>query len=204
MDFQTFVKIIAFINGFAMLLIMFVVAVREITEKAQCFECKAPLKKYPKFHKFDARHVSEYKDGKIGKVCTKCLIKYLKEYFVNFKYKAAIIEPFKPFNAYEFRTIKIFKEIFNDNEKIESIKQLIKDGGLCIKCGKKTNLILYPPEIYSKNPYDFVINKKIDGNYYCANCLCDRVGRVIEREQIYFERVCPPREGGGVMSSFET
>lgn len=206
MDFQI-IEIVGRVFIGVMVVTFFVGVIMEYRDynmKYKCFDCKKPLKKYPEFHKFDARHGGEYKGGKTGKLCTKCLIKNLKEYFNNYKYKAAIIEPFKPFNAYDFATIEYFKKWYKE-DKINSIKQLIKNESACLECGKNTKLVLYPPEIYSKNPYDFVINKEINGKHYCADCLCEHIEKIIERERIYFEHVYPPRgEEDGVMSSFET
>ncbi|MFZ2970569.1 MAG: hypothetical protein WA063_05465, partial [Minisyncoccia bacterium] len=88
MDFQTFVTIIVFTNLFSMMAIMIAVELKECHGKHKCDDCKAPLKKYPEFHKFDARHGGQYKDGKTYNVCTKCLIKNLKKYLLNFKHRA--------------------------------------------------------------------------------------------------------------------
>ncbi|MCK4525043.1 MAG: hypothetical protein KAU07_01250 [Candidatus Andersenbacteria bacterium] len=203
MDFQTFVVIIASINGFVMLFIMLIGIYREITEKAECFDCKKPLKKYPYYHKFDAKHGGKYKDGKTCKVCTKCLMKNLKEYFINFKHKAVIIEPFKPFNAYDFCTIGDVERIWKNDGKMESIKKIFQFDMSCIKCGKKTSLMLFSPEVYNKNPYEFKINNSCKGKPYCSSCICKHIEEIIIRERLYFDHVYPPREEDGIMSPFE-
>ena len=130
-------------------------------------------------------------------------MKKYKEYLNNFKHKAIIIEPFKPLNAYQFYVFEDMTKYGWKKEQIQLFRNLISGNRDCVKCGQPAPFLLYPPEIYSKDPYKFEIIPNCKGKYLCAVCICKHLENVIRREQIFFDEVWPPMKNDGLATSFE-
>lgn len=172
-------------------------------KEIKCEMCFAPLEKR-KYHFFDASHRGLYKGGEKLKLCTSCLMEKYNEYLKRFEYKAVIIEPFKPYNAYQFYTFEQMLEYEWEEEQVEVVKALIMEVGKCSKCGNSAPFLLCSPEIYSRDPTGIImIPEDYKGDFLCADCISDHLRHVIEREQIFFDEVFPPMGGDGVATSFE-
>ncbi|UCB57631.1 MAG: hypothetical protein JSV30_03355 [Candidatus Omnitrophota bacterium] len=171
--------------------------------KLECEKCFSPLEKR-KYHFFDPTYRGLFKNNqKKLRLCTPCLMDKYKEYLEAFEYKAVIIEPFKPLNAYQFYTFEDMPKYNWKKELVERIKSLIPEIGKCKKCGSSAHFLLYSPEVYSKDPWNFILVPEYKGIYLCPDCVTDHLKQIIEKEQIFFDEVFPPIRGDGVATSFE-
>lgn len=171
-------------------------------KEVKCQICLSPQEKR-KYHFFDASYRGLYKNGEELKLCTSCLIRKYRDYLKLFKHRAVIIEPFKPFNAYQFYTFEDMLKYEWEKERVEAVKALLTETGKCSGCGVPAVFLLCTPEVYSRDPYEFIIVSDHKGRLLCSDCVCHHLEKVIGREQIFFDEVWPPIAGDGVATSFE-
>lgn len=158
-----------------------------------------------RYHVFDPTPWAKDFHSKKMKLCTSCMIKKYKEYLVIFKGKAVIIEPMINYIAFPYYT---FEEILDGDywpkEGVTEIKDLIDQGGKCAVCEKETNYLLCSPEIYQNNPIKpiDIKNNNCSKEFLCADCLCDRLEKIIVRKNIFFNAIYPIMDGDGLATSF--
>ena len=169
----------------------------------RCERCYIPLEKN-KYHFFDATYRRLYKQAERLKLCTSCLMEKYKEYLNFFQYKAIVVEPFKPLNAYQFYSFQQMKKYNFRKEDIEKMKILISRIKRHCDCGRSARFLWCSPEVYFRDVYKFNMNSEYKGDSLCIKCLCNHLKNIITREQIYFDEVFPPiGESDGLITAFE-
>ena len=172
-------------------------------KELKCGKCTNSLEK-DKYHIFDATYRGKYKNGEKLKLCTVCLVEKYKEYLLNFKYRAIIIEPFNiELNSYQYYTFEDMLEFNWPKQTVNKIREMLPSKGECIHCSKETSFLFCSPDVYSRNPEAFDINYQYKGILLCPNCIATRLRQAIESEQLFFGEVLPPLNAEGVSTSFE-
>jgi len=169
-------------------------------KKIICENCKRPLDKY---HVFDPTPwVKDLHFEKI-KLCTDCMLSKYKKYLNDFTGKAVIIEPMKNYIAFPYYTFdEILEGDYWPKEGVIELRNFVEQGGNCIKCRKPTNYLLCSPDIYQNNPIKDLDVKNCTKDYFCADCLCDRLENIIIDKNIFFNAIHPIMDGDGVATSF--
>lgn len=133
------------------------------------------------------------------------MMKKYKEYLDVYEGKSVVIEPMKNYIAFPHYT---FAEISDGDywpkEGVAELKNILDTGGVCADCKKAANFLLCSPEIYQNDPLKpFDINNgsclKV---FLCAKCLCDRLEKIIDEKNIFFDAIHPITDGDGVATSF--
>lgn len=174
-------------------------------KSTNCEKCLMPLG--GRYHVFSpmpwAKDFFSY--SKKIKLCTPCMMKKYKEYLHIFTGKAVVIEPMKNYIAFPYYT---FKEILEDDywpkDGVIELKNLLNQEGSCVECEKKANYLLCSPEIYKNNPTEpfDIKNNMHSKKFLCADCLCNRLEKIIVENNLYFNAVYPIMDGDGVATSF--
>lgn len=169
-------------------------------KKITCENCKRPLDKY---HVFDPTPwIKDFHFEKI-KLCTDCMLNKYKEYLNNFTGKAVIIEPMKNYIAFPYYTFdEISEGGYWPEEGVIELRNFISQGGNCVKCKKLTNYLLCSPEIYQNDPIKDIRISNCSKDYFCADCLSDRLKDIIIKNDLFFNAIYPVRDGDGLATSF--
>ena len=167
-----------------------------------CEKCSKPLKKY---HVFDPTSWKDDFHSKKIKLCTSCMIIEYKKCLNDFSGKAIFIEPMKNYISYPYYTFdEVEKEAYWEKEGMNALKKLINQESECIECNKKTKFLLCSSEIYHNSPikeFD-ITNNDFSKLFLCADCLCNHLEKNIIQNDIYFNKIYPPKNGDGLATSF--
>lgn len=166
-----------------------------------CDNCGKDLEK-GKYYCLDPSYRGVYKKEKSQRLCRDCFLFIYSTYLKSYTHKAVVVEPFKPFNAYQFYPFEEMATYNWPENEIEKLRNYIKGQSDCEMCHNTAPFLLFSPDLYARDPYGN-ISESMQGTWLCGDCLTKKLEEIIRTEYIFYDEVWPPQDSNGFITPFE-